>query len=270
MSDELNYLLASLVPDEQVTALSTVRAHLLASNYGSRGDAFLLADRTSATKDVRIMELLQGYDYSLSPERLEIVELQPSVHNRRNSLDLNSRGSAQSEQRRPMLELVSQFFARSVRPNFAASPYASAGGLYTVQPVVVPLINFPDAEAYGVWHVRAQAGIAERINSTTRPALRNMISLQAGMDPLNGALLIAFVVLPYATLAKYGTRGYKFVLFEIGSMIQHIASIATEYNWAARAVGGFDEQGFASVLGLSPQGAYVELIQILGPEAIEH
>jgi len=69
---------------------------------------------------------------------------------------------------------------------------------------------------------------------------------------LENANLIVFIATVFRrTLSKYGSRGYRYVLFEAGHLAQNLCLLAAERNLGSLCVGGFWDSRVNAFLGLN-------------------
>lgn len=78
-------------------------------------------------------------------------------------------------------------------------------------------------------------------------------------------LLLVFVIFPDRVTLKYGERGGRFALLEVGAAMQQLAlQIAESSNIKGVAVGGILDETWKSILGLKGRNAKIVLGYLLG------
>lgn len=145
----------------------------------------------------------------------------------------------------------------------ARRPYASAGGLYTVQ---IFILRPCDAEraAWSVQHYLPQSLEYEHLGIVSTFEVLLHMRETPPISLVNSDALLCYLIVPELSLAKYGPRGYKFALIEIGAMMASVERSADRHHLRCRPYGFFDERSFPSLLGVNPDSAWVECIQFVG------
>lgn len=82
-------------------------------------------------------------------------------------------------------------------------------------------------------------------------------------------LVFVFVVLPERTTRKYGERGGRFALLEIGHAAQNLALRLVAERMVGCAAGGLHDDSFRAMLGLRETHAHVALGYVCGLPARE-
>lgn len=77
-------------------------------------------------------------------------------------------------------------------------------------------------------------------------------------------LVFVFVVLPERTTRKYGERGGRFALIEVGHAAQNLALRLVAEGMAGCAAGGLFDDAFLALLGLGGMQAHVALGYVCG------
>jgi len=81
------------------------------------------------------------------------------------------------------------------------------------------------------------------------------------------AAALVFTAVFERTQAKYGERGYRFVLLEAGHAAQNVLLVACALGLGAVSLGGFCEDGLGDVLGLDRSVESPVYVILLGPKA---
>jgi SagB-type dehydrogenase family enzyme len=64
--------------------------------------------------------------------------------------------------------------------------------------------------------------------------------------------IVTIVGIPARTMAKYGQRGYRFMLFDAGHLAQNLCLVACACKVGALTIGGFYDFKLAAALALAP------------------
>ncbi len=126
-------------------------------------------------------------------------------------------------------------------------PIPSAGALYplTLYPSVQNVQDIPDgAYRYLPLHHRLEP-VASR---PAEPDLHRMLLAQSFISEANA--LVLMVAGFDRMLAKYGPRGYRYVLIEAGHAAQALCLLAGEAGLASLCIGGFRDSRVNAWLGL--------------------
>lgn len=71
-----------------------------------------------------------------------------------------------------------------------------------------------------------------------------------------------YIVVPLLATIKYNSRGIKFSLIEVGTMMQHASINANLLELGTRVYGYYDEQGASNIFNLNPKYFWVEGVQL--------
>jgi SagB-type dehydrogenase family enzyme len=126
----------------------------------------------------------------------------------------------------------------------------SAGALYPVEVYLISLntelgtgVFYYDAEEHGVCKL---FDIPEHLDGSTDKYL--------GITHcLNVPLLIAYSSVMYRNMRKYGARGYRYALLEVGGMASAIDNRSCQLALATVWLGGFADSAVCQLLGLRPE-----------------
>jgi SagB-type dehydrogenase family enzyme len=128
-----------------------------------------------------------------------------------------------------------------------ARPVPSAGGYYPLGLFVVTtaVVGVPDGlHRYDPWQHQLHTLRAGPVRTEADACL---LAPQFLVD----ANVLLFLAAPFdPMLAKYGPRGYRYLLLEAGHIAQTICLAAIEQQLAALCVGGFFDNAVDRVLGL--------------------
>jgi SagB-type dehydrogenase family enzyme len=130
----------------------------------------------------------------------------------------------------------------------------SGGGLYPLElyASVENVEEIPD----GVYHYSPLRDCVEHFPGAPSPSVMRAQLLQPGF--VEGANLIVFITADFSrVLAKYGPRGYRYVLLEAGHVAQNLCLIAGEASLGSLCLGGFEDSSMNSSLGLDGKNSAV-------------
>lgn len=133
-------------------------------------------------------------------------------------------------------------------------------GSVEIYPVALAVQGVPP----GLYHYDSVAhDLALLHRGAFRTWLRDLVLFQAEFAEAAAALVLtsAFGRLK----AKYGPRGYKLGLFDVGHVSQNIYLIATALGLEVCATAGFIDERLDTVLGLDGLDSAASLVLLLGP-----
>ena len=137
----------------------------------------------------------------------------------------------------------------------------SAGALYPLEvyPVVLRSSDLP----VGVYHYNVPAHALERLaTGDFRGRLESNLLGTEFVRGADAALLISGA--SERTLSKYGERGYRFILIEVGHLAQNVALACEALGLNSVCLGGFYEDGLAELLGTDRRREPVQYVILLG------
>lgn len=132
-----------------------------------------------------------------------------------------------------------------------ASP--SSGALFSTELYLI-VDHWPGLAA-GVWHYQAQDHLLEQVGRPAPPP-------KAGAPP--SATLVATAVFG-RTARKYGERTYRYLLADLGHLLENLRVVAQELQLPLRWWPGFMDPGLATMLRLDPAEEGVLAVATLGP-----
>lgn len=137
----------------------------------------------------------------------------------------------------------------------------SAGALYPLE--VYPVVLRSRKLSVGVYHYNVPDHALERlVAGDFRSQLEsNLLGIE--MAPGADAALLISCVLD-RTLTKYGERGYRFILIEVGHLAQNVALACEAFGLNSVYIGGFYEDGLAELLGTDRRHEPVQYVILLG------
>ena len=139
--------------------------------------------------------------------------------------------------------------------------YPSAGALYPLETYVLAL-DCPPLEQAVFHHDPHRRALARLAPCPPLAELGRMIFAD---DLWRGAAAaLVFTGVLERTQAKYGERGYRFVLLEAGHAAQNVLLAARGLGLSAAPIGGFCEDALAAAMGLSGRGESPVYVVLLG------
>lgn len=131
---------------------------------------------------------------------------------------------------------------------YALGRYPSAGALFPVEHYLL----LPDRQTtvFDIWYVDARHGRLSQIQPSIDSArvLKALVTDNTRIG--TPAAIILQTVLHQRSTAKYGARGYRFALTEVGCATQCILEAATSEGLASLCWGGYLDDAINTLLGV--------------------
>lgn len=125
-----------------------------------------------------------------------------------------------------------------VQGKFQFRTYPSGGALYPLE--IYLLVNKVKSLEQGVYHFNVRSNCLEqlKVNNVKNEATKLGIRDQGFFD---SAVTIMVSAVFKRTTYKYGDRGYRFVLMEVGHLLQNISLVATALGIGSCEIGGYQD-----------------------------
>lgn len=143
--------------------------------------------------------------------------------------------------------------------NYRAAP--SGGGLYPLE-IYIYMQN-ADIES-GIYHYRPDINAIELISQ--KAGIKDITNaLACDNINMNNACCIIFVTSMFLrTLLKYGERGYRFIMQEVGFVAQNISLICEAIGLSSCMLGGFIDDDINKILDIDGATESIQNIIVLG------
>lgn len=132
-------------------------------------------------------------------------------------------------------------------------PVASAGGLEPIQLVVIG--THDDQTQSRLLVIEDDGQECVELGRVTRLDVRDWLVADGSVEHFveAGAALIVVCADPTRSVAKYGERGWRYILMEAGAVAHHISLLAADLGVSCRPIGGFYDRALGDALpGLLP------------------
>lgn len=128
-------------------------------------------------------------------------------------------------------------------------PYPSAGARFPLE--IYPLIFNCDGFKKGVYHYNVKENCLELI---LQQDLRKWLLKATAGEWLTKASVIFIITGVFDRIrVKYGDRGYRYILIEVGHLAQNLSLIATELGLQSCPIGGFIDNEVNKLLDIINQ-----------------
>lgn len=140
--------------------------------------------------------------------------------------------------------LTSEVGAKLVRT------YPSGGGLYPVEiyPVV---LNGSDGLEEGLYYYVTEEHCLRKLDDDLTATVEEAFQPPGGVDLTEAAVCLLFTASFWRTYAKYGSRGYRFVLQESGHMCQNAQLVAGALGFGSFPIGAVYEDRIEDALEIN-------------------
>jgi SagB-type dehydrogenase family enzyme len=138
---------------------------------------------------------------------------------------------------------------------------ASAGGLYPLE--LYPFVFDVDGVEPGLYHYDVGAHALEAL--APGPCRDDVLARMSDHELVRtSAALIAITAVLPRTLTKYLYRGYRFVLYDVGALVESMYLAATAAGVGACAVGGYFDDELGALLGIDNVDEHVMALFSIG------
>lgn len=226
-----------------------------------------LANRMNSVKPIndKLLEWLKKAEYSQSLPNIYEYEVMLTE-----GTEIKNESKRKYSKRPLNKEEISIIMSNafSFNKGYDHKKYPSAGGLYTITPVLCVLDKNNDFLECGSYVYDSKRNSLKKINTFSNCDLKEIVNI---LPPLPNKEVISNYFIAYAidikkAIAKYKKRGYRYSLIEIGLMAQTLRNTLDNFNdelgelcWA-----GFDDNALSSLIGLNVSDFPVGLIQWFG------
>ena len=123
----------------------------------------------------------------------------------------------------------------------------SGGALYPCE--LYPIILNSSDTPHGLYHYNPETCMIELLSDEDK--IFNYRNYIMGLDNFNHISLIVLVTASFGRMDfKYDARSYRYILIEVGSIVQNMALAATKYGLMSCQMGGTDDRLCEKLLGI--------------------
>jgi SagB-type dehydrogenase family enzyme len=142
----------------------------------------------------------------------------------------------------------------------------SGGGLYPLEMYVLILNGDP---APGLYHYRPDLNALEQLKrGDHRETARTMLAAEPYIDLVNASAVILITSMIERVIIKYGDRGYRWVLMEVGALAQNAALAATATGLGTCLAGSFLDEQVNEFLAIDGVSETIQKAIIVGKPAV--
>lgn len=137
------------------------------------------------------------------------------------------------------------------RMDFPSRPVPSGGGLYPLEINLVcqNVAGLPP----GIYHYLPELNVLECVQEAVLPAVLLTYLFMGQHKLVSAPVLIVVSAVLERSMKKYGDRGYRYVLFEAGHVVQNMNLVSTALGLGACNMGGFFDDELAKLIGLNTE-----------------
>lgn len=138
---------------------------------------------------------------------------------------------------------------------------ASAGGLHPLE--IYPLVLDVEGCAPGVYHYRVADN---RLELVKRGDVREPLTNACSYPDLvrTGSVMFAITAVLPRTISKYAFRGYRFISYDVGVLLQNLYLVGTALGLGTVAVGGFYDDEVGQIVGVDGVDEHVMMLFSIG------
>lgn len=139
----------------------------------------------------------------------------------------------------------------------------SGGGLYPLE-IYVYMNN--SSLPKGLYHYRPDLNALEEINNDDN--LNEYVKLLAvdNVDIATSSCLVFITSVFQRTMLKYGERGYRFILHEVGHTTQNLSLVSESLNLASCILGGYLDDDINELLGINGVTETIQNVIVIGKQ----
>lgn len=207
--------------------------------------------------------VLERTEHSFASEKISLLENHHPLSKLRSA---SSNAFIKKEPlNRPRFEsvIINSFSARAVNDKMTY-PYPSGGGLYTGQ--VIIFVQNVDGYAPGAYHYLPVSNQFEKLDNLCLSLVNAALFMLAEKNFMEYDFFILYGSLMDKHICKYGYRGYRLAILEIGSMYRNLECEAQKAGLGYRVWGGFQDEALAVSLGIDPRVVVPVICQLIGRE----
>jgi SagB-type dehydrogenase family enzyme len=159
-------------------------------------------------------------------------------------------------------DIIIKSFGTFLNNGQISYPYPSGGGLYSAQ-IIIYLKNIEGYEP-GAYHYLAVSNQLERLVSLQENLIEKALFINEESRFNHYDFFILYSSLIDKHVCKYGYRGYRLAMVEIGSMFRNLEIETQKEGLRSRVWGGFNDEALSISLGIDPRVLTPVICQIIG------
>jgi len=158
--------------------------------------------------------------------------------------------------------LIMKSFRGRIHEHLITYPYPSGGGLYTGQ-VIIYIKNVEGYEE-GSYHYLPVSNQFEKLHGLSCSLVNAALFMRNETHLEEYDFFILYGSLLDKHICKYGYRGYRLAVLEIGSMYRNAELESHNLNLKSIVWGGFRDEALTVALGIDPRVVVPVICQIVG------
>lgn len=143
--------------------------------------------------------------------------------------------------------------------------YPSAGGLYSIFPLIYiydnAMLSFNIEK--GIYTFDENTNSIKLIKELDDKVIQE-IKENISEEELKSPYMFAYCINIKRSIAKYGVRGYRHALIEVGSIVQNVRSVLQQNSRGELCCSGFNDDQLTYLSGLNVRNAPIVLLQWWG------
>ncbi len=134
---------------------------------------------------------------------------------------------------------------------FLERPVPSGGGLYSLELYI--LVRNVETLPQGIYHFCISPSCIEQISIVELPAFYISQLFMNQFYLANCSCIVMVTSLTERNMWKYGDRGYRYILFEAGHLVQNMNLVAQSLGLGSLNLGGFFDHEMAKLLKINTE-----------------
>ncbi|EJJ3932097.1 SagB/ThcOx family dehydrogenase [Salmonella enterica] len=206
-------------------------------------------------------EALQWKEHTFGSECIPLGNnITPRKFNRKHSAVLFEKKAPLSKD--IFNQVISDSFAATIETHGIKMPYPSGGALYSGQ--VIIFIKNVQGYGHGAYHYLPISNKLESLDALPIEVVEDALFMQKPSNFINYDFFILYGSLMSKHISKYGYRGYRLSMMEIGSMYRNMEIQSTYHHLTNRVWGGFCDEALSVSLGVDPRVIVPQVCQLIG------
>jgi SagB-type dehydrogenase family enzyme len=210
------------------------------------------------------IRLLQSSEHSFSGDCIEVKTRKPNDYVRRQASVTEFSSHRPSLPKDIFFTIIKQSFGLNDDKKNKIMNYPSGGAFYSGQ-VVIYVKNVADLLS-GAYHYLPFSNKLERLNTLSDESVNKALFIKQASEFMHYDFFIYYGSLLSKHICKYGYRGYRLAIMEIGSMYRNLEISTSLFNLQSRVWGGFNDEALSVALGIDPRVILPMICQLVGKQ----
>lgn len=234
-----------------------------AKTHNRRVDKLLPFPVVNTLMDNRLLTKLERVEHSFSLNKIQLNSHKKSTLTQRKS-SANYFVKHSKLKKRVFEDMVFNSYGIHDYNGEYIFPYPSGGALYGGQ--VIIYIKNVEGFPVGAYHYLPKTNQLEKLDNLKEETINESLFIKKNEQFYNYDFFVFYGSLLDKHVCKYGYRGIRLAILEIGSMYRNLEFESCKNELNSRVWGGFKDESLAISLGLDPRVIVPVICQLVGRE----